>query len=174
MSRAKSVFAGKPLFDMSQMMCSPEMRKEFAKAKTTGYLTGLATKKNRWGIVRVDLDASSCLQSYPCQHQGVLWLSNGKFVHAHTSCASELYVVAMLIGAKFDKKGEEHLSSYAKHFGELEAKVSAALDKQFAKKSSEPKEKVSSSSTESKKRSVSETEPVQKKRTVDSKPTKEK
>jgi hypothetical protein len=126
--RAKSIYAGRPLYDMSQMICSPAMRKAFARAKTSGYLSGAAKKPNRWGIERVDIDASTCLQSNPCQHGATFWMVGGGKKSAHTSCAGALYVVAQLIGVKFDAKGEAHLGKYAGRVATDKATVEADLD----------------------------------------------
>ena len=126
--RAKSIYAGRLLFDMSKMICPPAMREQFARAKSSGYLSGAAKKPNRWGIARVDIDASTCLQSSSCQHDAAFWLVNGDMKRAHTSCAADLYIVAQLIGVKFDAKGERHLGEYGSRFATRKAAVEAALD----------------------------------------------
>lgn len=128
---AKSIYAGKPLYDMRNMICSPDMARKFARLKTTGFLTGAATKSNRWGIARVDINASSCLQSSPCQHVASFWLTNGGIAPAFTSCAAQLYTVSVLIGVEFDKKGKAHLAGYAERSEAQRAEVEKALDEQF-------------------------------------------
>lgn len=131
MSRVKSVFAGRSLWDPG-MICSPALEREMKKAKSTGYLSGAAKAPNRWGIERVDVDANSCLQSSPCQHNAVLWLKNGRMKNAPSSCAADICAITRLIGVKFDKKGEEHIGRYADRFPQLRAKVEEELDKMFS------------------------------------------
>lgn len=131
MSRAKSVFAGRSLWDPG-MICSPALEREMKKAKSTGYLSGVAKVPNRWGIERVDVDANSCLQSLPCQHNAVLWLKNGRVKNAPSSCAADICAITRLIGVKFDKKGEEHIGRYADRFPQLRAEVEEELDKMFS------------------------------------------
>lgn len=129
-SRAKSIFAGKPLYDMRGMICSPAMARDMARAKTTGYLSARA-KPNRWGIERVDINASECLQSMPCQHNAVLWLVSGDTKRAPTTNAAELYAIARLIGAKFPKAGEQHLAIFLERYESLKGPVAALLDDHF-------------------------------------------
>lgn len=114
------------------MICSPALERELKKAKSTGYLSGAAKAPNRWGIERVDVDANSCLQSLPCQHNAVLWLKNGRVKNAPSSCAADICAITRLIGVKFDKKGEEHIGRYADRFPQLRAKVEEELDKMFS------------------------------------------
>ena len=165
MMRAKSVYAGKPAYDMSQMICSPAMARQFRNAKTKGYLTGRAKTPNRWGIERVDINASECLQSMTCQHSATLWLVSGDTVRAPTCNAAELYAIACLVGAKFDKAGREHLSEYADRYESLKDAVATKLDQQFGTQA----RPATTDSVTAKKRSAEDVAPA-KKQAVESAP----
>lgn len=152
--RIKSVYAGKPAYDMQHMIASPETMRAMAKAKTKGYLSSKA-KPNRWNIDRVDVNANICLQSSPCQHSAALWLSNRTIVSAPSMNGAHLYALCKLLGVKLDKAGEAHLGEYASRADELRDEVIERLTKFQSNSKPESTKKRSASGNEKSKKARS-------------------